>query len=852
MPSFLLRTITLVALLAVTAPGQTDTVYADALFPQWHGGAWGNNTVDLQSHTAPHSGTSCVEITYPEWGSYGFDHRSAFWEQLYYYYPNQYTYLNLRFNPGADVSQIGGLHVTLDLGADVPVTAYLPGALSPNTWYHLRIPVIALNPDRKPFFRVYFTNASSTLTPHVYLDDICFEYVSDSTAPVISSVKTTDIEQDAATVSWKCDEPTMFTFSYRVQGVTDSVILPPPAEYATIGSVRVTGLVPATVYQYRIAARDHQRDAGVPANISVLTGTFSTPSADTLAPVITERQVISTYQNRAVLVWRTNEPAMTQVEYGAGSYGTVYADSILTRLHTAVLTHLAPGTAYQYRIASEDKYGNRTVQSSLPPFSFSTSAAVSRPSAIFKADHPVYQWNEVGPHQVPWEAVSVLDLGYLWVTPSDTGYTLTLAAEADWYGFNNWIAESRQYIASGHAAGRKVICMLGGAGSNVDSVWNKATAAGTVNTFAQNVTGFLTWVGFDGASLDWENDIEFPSFVRFAKALRTAWPGAFIDVPAGFNGDDAADFAPMKDAVDTFTPMSYMAVPQWGGWLLPVPVTPLHSAGGNQYGADVLLQRWVNAGVPASKVLLGIGGFGAVWGDANQDGLAPVRLYVNSGYPNGETGPMEGDNVVTWPFVRSVLRRTTAMDEAWDELSQTAYWSTRDSTKQVAVPYPGRSYDLNISLMFCETARSMSRKVEFVETNGMRGFSVWTLSQLMENGGRGPVLDVASTMKLDAVTSGAPGGGEDPSAPAAFALEQNFPNPFNPMTTIGFTLETSGMTTLKVYDVVGREVATLVNGHRNAGRSAVSFDASRLASGIYFYTLQSGNLRFSRKMMLVK
>ncbi|KAB2925396.1 MAG: T9SS type A sorting domain-containing protein, partial [Bacteroidetes bacterium] len=89
--------------------------------------------------------------------------------------------------------------------------------------------------------------------------------------------------------------------------------------------------------------------------------------------------------------------------------------------------------------------------------------------------------------------------------------------------------------------------------------------------------------------------------------------------------------------------------------------------------------------------------------------------------------------------------------------------------------------------------------------------------------------------------------------PLVFTLEQNYPNPFNPSTTIGFTLEKSGMTTLKVYDIVGREVATLVNGTLDAGvYHQARFDASRFASGIYFARLQSGGKTMLKKMMLVK
>jgi len=88
--------------------------------------------------------------------------------------------------------------------------------------------------------------------------------------------------------------------------------------------------------------------------------------------------------------------------------------------------------------------------------------------------------------------------------------------------------------------------------------------------------------------------------------------------------------------------------------------------------------------------------------------------------------------------------------------------------------------------------------------------------------------------------------------PTEFALSQNFPNPFNPSTKISFKLATSGMTTLKVYDLMGREVATLVNESMNAGSYTATFDAAHLASGTYIYVLESGGYRFANKMILLK
>lgn len=85
-----------------------------------------------------------------------------------------------------------------------------------------------------------------------------------------------------------------------------------------------------------------------------------------------------------------------------------------------------------------------------------------------------------------------------------------------------------------------------------------------------------------------------------------------------------------------------------------------------------------------------------------------------------------------------------------------------------------------------------------------------------------------------------------------YKLEQNYPNPFNPSTTISFNLANSGSTSLKIYDVIGNQVVELVNGNLEAGWHKVDFDASKLTSGIYFYTLTSGSFTETRKMTLLK
>ena len=94
----------------------------------------------------------------------------------------------------------------------------------------------------------------------------------------------------------------------------------------------------------------------------------------------------------------------------------------------------------------------------------------------------------------------------------------------------------------------------------------------------------------------------------------------------------------------------------------------------------------------------------------------------------------------------------------------------------------------------------------------------------------------------------------DPSAamPTQYSLEQNYPNPFNPTTNIKFSVPQQGKFTVRVFDLLGREVATLFNGVVNAGVHSVTFNGDKLSSGIYFYNLVGDKVNITKKMMLIK
>lgn len=93
---------------------------------------------------------------------------------------------------------------------------------------------------------------------------------------------------------------------------------------------------------------------------------------------------------------------------------------------------------------------------------------------------------------------------------------------------------------------------------------------------------------------------------------------------------------------------------------------------------------------------------------------------------------------------------------------------------------------------------------------------------------------------------------EEGFTPSTIQLNQNYPNPFNPNTTISYSIDNPGEVSLKVYNLLGKEVATLVNGTQASGNHSIVWNASNVPSGVYMYRLTSGSTQLSRRMMLIK
>lgn len=264
-----------------------------------------------------------------------------------------------------------------------------------------------------------------------------------------------------------------------------------------------------------------------------------------------------------------------------------------------------------------------------------------------------------------------------------------------------------------------------------------------------------------------------------------------------------------------------------------------------------------------------------LWSPALNGG-EPMVLADDTNVPFYENGfpPNFGVSDVQFALSRPVIGRS---DEPYNWLfvafnaTNGQYWpeatSNLDST----------AYYMGMFMMSTDAGETWTDPERFTGDNDFfdwRGISIVPVSPVTNNG-TNDVITVHLTAVGDSIPGSTVNGygimpelvsaqyyhfsaswiiesNKDDIIANSFSLEQNYPNPFNPSTTINYTLAESSPVTIKVYDVLGSEVATLVNTTQEAGKHNITFDASKLASGLYIYTLNAGSFTSSKKMMLLK
>ncbi len=227
------------------------------------------------------------------------------------------------------------------------------------------------------------------------------------------------------------------------------------------------------------------------------------------------------------------------------------------------------------------------------------------------------------------------------------------------------------------------------------------------------------------------------------------------------------------------------------------------------------------------------------WGDDRLDGAG---IYAQDINPDGQLG----NSIVPVELVSfSANVSNNSVELNWitaTELNNSGFSIER---KQVLSPQSsvGNSDWVEVGFVNGHGTTSESQSYSFNDQSVSSGKYLYTLKQIDFDG----TFSYSNALEVNF------------SLPQTFSLEQNYPNPFNPSTTIKFSIpdviSTEGRNlniTLKAYDVIGNEIATLVNENKPAGNYEVSFDATNLSSGTYFYKLQAGSFVETKKMILMK
>lgn len=241
--------------------------------------------------------------------------------------------------------------------------------------------------------------------------------------------------------------------------------------------------------------------------------------------------------------------------------------------------------------------------------------------------------------------------------------------------------------------------------------------------------------------------------------------------------------------------------------------------------------------------------------------IKPVFDAVPDNDPNGITdvitvGPSFPDNDVTSVELFLSIEGTRTSDlavtlTAPNGQARTVITSNGGSNNNVlTIFYDAASTNLSSTEFLPPWSNSIQPSQAFGNFGNSQARGNWTIKVAdVATGtvhtflGWGIRLNGATTVGVQQLSS---------EIPAKYDLSQNYPNPFNPATNIKFALPKSGFVTLKVYDIVGREVATLVNEQLSAGTYEHNFNASAFTSGVYFYKLEAGDFSEIKKMMLVK
>jgi chitinase len=298
-------------------------------------------------------------------------------------------------------------------------------------------------------------------------------------------------------------------------------------------------------------------------------------------------------------------------------------------------------------------------------------------------------------------------------------------------GFDTYQGEqmATKLTARAHAAGRKAIMMVGGAGER--GGWVGAASDANRARFVQNLLATMDRLGFDGIDLDWEpvEQADKPLLLALARQLRTARPGMLLTFPIGWQNANAGSadpwYATLAQSLDQVNVMSYDMAGAWDGW------ASWHNSALTGHGADhpssvaSSLSMLAAAGIPKAKLGMGIAFYGMAWRNVT----GPLQRI------SGPSDFKASDNYVTYAYV---MKHYTDAAYRWDTSAQASYLS-------FSTPVDG-----DVRFISYESPQAIAAKGQFARDQGYGGTIIWTVNQGCTNAttGTNPLLDAVKAAFL--------------------------------------------------------------------------------------------------------
>lgn len=373
-----------------------------------------------------------------------------------------------------------------------------------------------------------------------------------------------------------------------------------------------------------------------------------------------------------------------------------------------------------------------------------------------------------------------------------------------------------------HENGVKMIISLGGWGNSYGFAAMAADSDARSN-FIENLVDFLNFYDYDGADFDWEfpeTSTHKANFVKLIQELRTRFdeenPEWVITMAVGISNWTGQwfDFNELKKSVDWFNVMCYDIHGNWSAH--SGPNAPLFQATGDVDGSITTAMTYLNVtrAIPKTQLNVGIPFYG--------------KKFISAAFYTPFTGTVTD---MRYSDIAPLVGNGWVYN--WDNVCKVPY--LKDNSNSMLITY--------------DDTTSVRTKCEWIKEKGYSGAMIWALGQDLI----GEQQLLLETIGKSLLQNTSPVVEKEEEIPATFYMEANYPNPFNPSTTIPFRLNENANVVLSVYSVNGQEIASLINDYRVAGNYSVKFNASdHLSSGVYIVKLKTKRKTISRKIMLIR